>query len=289
MMIGQLNDVIDYIERNLSNDLQLSDVARYVGESDHHFRKLFLYITGMPLNEYIKKRKLSVANQDLVQGHSVTEVAFKYGYNSVEGFSRAFRSWSGILPSEACRTGAITSFPKLSFYIDVRGGENMEVKIVEMPAFTIAGVEKRVPMQFEGTNDSIMQLAESITDEQRAEMRRVQNIDPKEIINASYDADEKFMKEEGDLTHMIGVLTTETDISDSLDKKHVDACTWAIFPNEGKFPEAMQETMARTHSEWLPSSNYELIEAPTFSFTQMDSEKEGHAYSEIWLPVKKTQ
>ncbi|WP_333908284.1 AraC family transcriptional regulator [Salinicoccus roseus] len=289
MMIGKLNDVIDYIEKNLSNDLQISDVARYVGESDYHFRKLFLYITGMPLSEYIKKRKLSMANQDLVQGHSVTEVAFKYGYNSVEGFSRAFKSWSGMLPSEACRKGAITSFPKLSFYIDVRGGENMEVKLVEMPAFTIAGVEKRVPMQFEGVNDSIMELAKSITEAQRNEMRRLQNIDPQEIVNASYDADEKFMKEEGELTHMIGVLTTETDISDNLDRKHVEACTWAVFPNEGKFPGTMQETMARTHSEWLPSSNYELIEAPTFSFTQMSTEKKDHAYSEIWLPVREVQ
>lgn len=162
----------------------------------------------------------------------------------------------------------------------------MEVQIKKMPAFTIAGVSRRVPMQFEGVNNAIVELAESITEEQRNEMHKLQNIEPNQIVNASYDADEKFLKEEGDLTHTIGVLTTEGDISPALDTVSVDAHTWAVFPNEGKFPETLQNTMARTYSEWLPSSNYEVVDAPSFSFTLMDDEKENHAYSEVWIPVK---
>ncbi|WP_411842424.1 GyrI-like domain-containing protein [Salinicoccus sp. HZC-1] len=285
-MLKTLNDVINFIEDNLSNDIKVNDVARYIGESDYHFRKIFQYITGIPLSEYIKKRKLSRANHDLVNGHSVTDTAFKYGYQSVDGFTRAFKSWSGYLPSEVNKTKTIISFPKLSFYIDVRGGENMEVQIKEMPAFTIAGVKKRVPMQFEGVNQAIVELAQSITEEQRAEMHKLQNIDPKQVINASYDADEKFLKEEGDLTHVIGVITTEEDISTNLDTVSVDAHTWAVFPSEGEFPSTLQNTMARTHSEWLPSSNYELVDAPSFSFAIMDSEKENYAYSEVWIAVK---
>lgn len=161
----------------------------------------------------------------------------------------------------------------------------MEVRIKEMPAFTIAGVSRRMPMQFEGVNNAIVELAESITEEQRYEMHRLQNIEPKQIVNASYDADENFLKEEGDLTHTIGVPTTERDISPVLDTVSVDAHTWAVFPNEGEFPETLQNTMARTYSEWLPSSNYEVVDAPSFSFTLMDEEKENHAYSEVWIPV----
>lgn len=285
-MIKNLNDVIDYIEDNLSNDIKIEDVASHVGESDYHFRKVFQYISGMPLSEYIKKRKLAKANQDLVTGHSVTDTAFKYGYQSVDGFTRAFKSWSGYLPSEVYKKQTIISFPKLSFYIDVRGGENMEVQMKKMPAFTIAGVSKRVPMQFEGVNSAIVELAENITEDQRNEMHRLKNIEPAQVINASYDADEKFLKDEGELTHVIGVPTTEKDISPILDTVNVDACTWAVFPNEGEFPETLQNTMARTYSEWLPSSNYELVDTPSFSFTIMDSEKENYAYSEIWIPVK---
>lgn len=285
-MIKTLNDVIDYIEENLAEDIRIEDVSKHIGESDYHFRKIFQYISGMPLSEYIKKRKLATANQDLADGHSVTDTAFKFGYQSVDGFTRAFKSWSGYLPSEVYKTKTIISFPKLSFYINVRGGENMEVQMKEMPAFTIAGVKKRVPMQFEGVNNAIVELAESITEEQRTEMHRLKNVEPKQVINASYDADEKFMKEEGNLTHVIGVVTTEEDINPVLDTVNVDACTWAVFPNEGQFPATLQNTMARTYSEWLPSSNYELVDAPSFSFTLMDSEKENYAYSEIWIPVK---
>ena len=165
----------------------------------------------------------------------------------------------------------------------------MEVRIKEMPAFTIAGVSRRVPMQFEGVNNEIMELAKSITAEEREEMHRLQNLEPEQIINASYDADEKFLKDEGSLTHMIGVLTTKENISPVLDTVSVDAHTWAVFPNEGPFPETMQQTTARTYSEWLPSSNYELVEAPGFSFTIMDAEREDYAYSEIWMPVKKVK
>ena len=120
-------------------------------------------------------------------------------------------------------------------------------------------------------------------------MHALQNMEPYEIVNASYDADADFIREEGYLTHMIGVLTTENNVSEHLDRITIDACTWAVFPNEGPFPATMQNTMAMIYSEWLPSSDYELIKAPTFSFTKHDEDKKDYAYSEIWIPVKKKQ
>lgn len=163
----------------------------------------------------------------------------------------------------------------------------MEFRIEDKPAFNLVGVSKRVPMQFEGVNNEIVKLALSITEEQKKEMHALQNIEPCEIVNASYDADSGFLKEEGDLTHMIGVLTTENNVSDLLDKIPVEAYTWAVFPNEGPFPSMLQDTMAKVYSEWLPSSDYEVINAPSFSFTKMDQRKKDYAYSEVWIPVRK--
>jgi AraC family transcriptional regulator len=185
------------------------------------------------------------------------------------------------------KTGISKTFPKLSFIITVKGGINMEFRIVDKPAFNLVGVSTRVPMQFEGVNNEIVKLAESITDEQKEEMHSLQNIEPYQIVNASYDADANFLKEEGDLTHLIGVLTTENQVSNLLQKVPVEAYTWAIFPNEGSFPSTLQETMAKIYSEWLPSSNYEVINAPAFSFTKMDEHKKDYAYSEVWIPVRK--
>ncbi len=286
-MLRELNQVIDYIEDHLTDDLSLERISEYAGVSDYHFRKIFFYLSGLTLSEYIKNRRLSEANKDLLRGEKVTDVAYKYGYQSVDGFTRAFKKWSGFLPSDVARKGISKSFPKLSFIITVKGGIAMEYRIEDRPAFNLVGVSKRVPMQFEGVNNEIVKLAESITEEQRAEMHSLQNIEPYEVVNASWDADAKFLKEEGYLTHLIGVLTTKNEVSDRLEKVPVEACTWAIFPNEGPFPSTLQTTMANIYAQWLPSSDYEVIDAPSFSFTRMDEHKKDWAYSEIWIPVRK--
>jgi AraC family transcriptional regulator len=286
-MLKELSKVIEYIDTHLTDDINLEAISEFAGVSDYHFRKIFFYLSGMSLSEYIKNRKLSEANKDLLNGEKVTDVAYKYGYQSLDGFTRAFKKWSGFLPSDAIKKGMSKSFPKLSFVITVKGGISMEFRIEEKPAFNLVGVSRRVPMQFEGVNNEIVKLAQSITAEQREEMRSLQNIEPYEIVNASYDADFNFLKEEGDLTHLIGVLTTEDEVSNHLDKVSVEAGTWAVFPNEGPFPSTLQETMAKVYTEWLPSSDYEVINSPTFSFTRMNEEKQGYAYSEVWIPVRK--
>jgi len=287
IMLKDLNKVIDYIEDHLTDDLSLEIISIYAGVSDYHFRKIFFYLSEMTLSEYIKNRKLSEASMNLLHGEKVTDVALKYGYQSMDGFTRAFKKWCGFLPSEVMKNGISKTFPKLSFIITVKGGINMEFRIEDKPAFNLVGVSKRIPMQFEGVNNEIVKLAQSITEEQRKEMHSLQNIEPYEIVNASYEADANFLKEEGDLTHLIGVLTTTNQVSDQLEKVPVDAYTWAIFPNEGPFPSTLQNTMAKVYSEWLLSSDYEVINAPTFSFTKMDRDKKDYAYSEVWIPVRK--
>lgn len=287
-MVKTLNRVIEYIEEHLSDNLTLEQIARYAGVSDFHFRKLFFFLSGMTLSDYVRDRRLSRASVDLLHGARVTDVAFTFGYASLDGFTRAFKNFSGMLPSELRKGHTIRSCPKLTFIISVTGGNPMEYRIEEKPSFTIAGVSKRVPMQFEGVNQEIVKLACSITEAQRRAMHGLQDMDPREIVNASYEADAQFLREEGSLTHMIGVLTTNQDIPELLQTVTFRACTWAVFPNDGPFPKTLQDTMARIYAEWLTSSPYELIDAPSFSFTRMHADKENFAYSEVWVPVRKT-
>lgn len=285
-MLKELNQVMNFIDDHLSEDISLTEVADYAGVSDYHFRQVFFFLSGMTLHEYIKGRKLSEANKELLNQEKVTDIAFKYGYESVEGFSRAFKKWSGYLPSEVSKLGVSKLFPKLNFYIDVKGGESMEYKFIEKPSFKFAGVSKRVPMQFEGVNNAIVELANSITPEQRETMQSIKNLEPEEIVNVSYDHINDFMEDNGDLTHMIGVLTTE-EVPSNLNSIEVPATTWAVFPNEGPFPKTLQDTYARIYSEWLPVADVQLVDVAKFSFTKMDEEKADYAYSEVWLPVER--
>ena len=285
-MLKKLNAAMDYIEAHLEEDFRLEEVAAGVGISDLSFRQLFYALTGMTLQEYVKNRRLSEASGALLRGCSVTDTAYRYGYQSVDGFTRAFRRWSGLLPSEAARTRQGRTFQRLNFIVTVQGGDTMEYRIVEKPAFRFAGVSRRVPMQFEGVNEAIVRLAESITPGQREELRRLRDTAPEEIVNVSWDSDSGFREERGELTHMIGVLTSQTDIGAGLDSKEMPALLWAVFPCEGAFPAVMQDTMARIYSQWLVTADYELADSLSFSVTRMDAAVPGQAYSEIWVPVR---
>lgn len=162
----------------------------------------------------------------------------------------------------------------------------MDYKIVEKPRFSFVGVSARVPMQFEGVNQAIVTLAQSITEQQREEMHRLQNEEPYEIVNISYNSDTNFMQEAGELTHMIGVLSTHKDIDDSLlEEKKMPEGLWAVFPNQGPFPMTMQKTMADIYAKWLQTSDYQLADSLSFSFTKLN-ESQDEAYCEIWIPVK---
>lgn len=286
-MLKSMNEALEYIESHLNDEIDYTELERITGTSLYHFRRIFSFVSGMSLGEYIRKRKLSNAMFDLLHdGMSVTETAFKYGYESVEGFSRAFQRWSGIKPSEVKSKNTLKSFPKLSFKLTVQGGLNMDFKIVEKPLFTIVGVKTRVPLQFSGENQEIIKLAKSITQKQKEKLNSYANIDPKQIVNASYHFDDGRMDEHGSLDHMIGVLTTKPSISDEFEVVEVPALTWAIFSSESEFPAVMQETWGKIFAEWLPSSNYEVVEAPEISFTGDLSDK-NNVRSEIWIAVKR--
>lgn len=161
----------------------------------------------------------------------------------------------------------------------------MEYRIVEKPAFRLAGVMARVPMQFEGENPAIAELAQSITPPQRAELHRLQVMEPRRVVNASWNSDTSFQEEAGALTHLIGVPTTATEAGEGLELVEIPALTWAVFPSDGPHPQTMQQTTARIYAEWLSETPWELDGFRMFSFS--DIRDDGTAYSEIWVPVRK--
>lgn len=287
-MLANLNQAMDYIEEHLTEEVSFDELAKKTGISVYHFKRTFSFIAGMSLAEYIKKRRLAEANLALLAGEKVTDVAFKYGYQSIEGFSRAFRDWSGQAPSEVMKTQIQKTFPKFSFYIDIKGGQSMDVKLIEKPAFQIVGVSQKVPLQYQGENQAIMELAQRITPQQRAEMHTFDDIYPHQVVNASLDFQEGRTTEGGEMTHMIGFATLQENTYEDLEQLSVPAHTWAVFPNEGPFPQTLQETWARIFSEWLPSSGYQVVAAPEISFTQYQGPAEAK-YSEIWLAVTATK
>lgn len=285
-MLKDMNEALRYIEEQLDGDIDFDEVAAIAGVSEYHFRKLFSYLSGMSLSSYIRSRRLSQAAIDLQQGDErILDVAVKYGYDSADGFSRAFRDWSGMNPSEVKNSGSFKVFPKLTFQLTVQGGIDMEYRIVEKEPFKLVGIKKRVPIVFEGENPEIMKMVQTITSEQREQLQQLRNTEVKTVVNASFNFDEGRYAEKGELDHLVGSITTEDKDFGDFDVVEVPAGKWAIFSSEGLFPETLQNTWAKIFSEWLPSTHYELVDGPEISFNG-DFSNPQKVYSEIWIPVK---
>ena len=161
----------------------------------------------------------------------------------------------------------------------------MEFKIERKSQFHVVGVSKRVPIQFEDVNHSIVELAQSITPQQRQEMHQLADLYPETALNVSFDFDEGYLEEQGSLTHMIGFATSIQNPYGDLEQITIEDSLWAVFPNTGPFPQTLQETMAKTYAEWLPTSGYELVDLPSISFTNHEDDSL-NVYSEVWVPVK---
>lgn len=284
-MLHDLNEAVRTIEEHLLEDDPLAFAERRLVVPRAHFRVVFQSLAGITPAEYVRRRRLALAGEALIAGMPVTEAAHRCGYASVDGFSRAYRSWAGCMPSETMRSGVSRGFSPILFVVSVKGGSAMEYRIERLSGARLAGVCARVPLQFEGVNQAIVELAKGISPEQREELHRLMDAGPRRVLNASWDSDTDFREESGELTHMIGVLTSQDEVGAGLVTRDVPEGDWAAFPFSGPFPEALQETTARIYGEWLSSSGWLLADSLILSFTEQPDAETGEAKGEVWVPV----
>ena len=287
--IKNMNEALSYIEKNLLDEIDLKEVARLALCSEYHFQRMFSFLSGVTLSEYIRRRRLTLAALELNNSNiKVIDLAVKYGYNSPDSFTRAFQSLHGITPSEARNNGQqLKAFPPMTFQLSIRGGNEMNYRIEEKEGFSIVGLKKRVPIVFEGVNPEIASMWVDIK-EIIDELKALSNVKPLGIIQASVNFDEGRMEEKGQLDHYIGVATNK-ECPGNMNQLEVSASTWAVFESVGPFPKTLQETWGRIYSEWFPSSNYELAEGPEILWNESKDMNSENFRSEIWIPVSKKQ
>ncbi len=286
-VLAQLNEAMDYIEKNLMNDVDLNQAYRIAGCSEYHFRRMFSFLAGIPLGEYIRRRRLSVAGM-LLQSEKIKiiDIALELGYESPEAFSKAFQAMHGVTPSQARKENVVLkSFQPLTFQLTIRGGIEMNYRIVEKSSFNIVGFKKHITLQFKGVNPQMKTLAEKLTPEVISELKSLCNTEPVGILNVSANFCER-TTEGSELDQYIGVATTKT-ASSNYDVLHVEPSVWAVFEVIGPFPTALQDTWARIYAEWLPASGYQLIGGPEILWNETPDTTKIDYKSKIWIPVSK--
>ncbi|KMP50049.1 AraC family transcriptional regulator [Bacillus cereus] len=287
-LLKNMNGALKYIEENLTNNIDFKEVVRLAFCSEYHFKRMFSFLAGISLSEYIRRRRLTLAAFELKGSKvKVIDIAMKYGYNSPNSFARAFQSLHGITPSEARNNGhSLKAYPRMTFHLSIKGGSEMNYRIEEKEAFRIVGIKKRVPIIFKGVNPEIVSMWGNLDSETINKLKKLSKVEPMGLINASTNFSEGRMVEKGELDHYIGVATTKA-CPDNLTQLEVPALSWAVFEAIGPFPDTLQDVWGRIYSEWFPSSNYEQIEGPEILWNENKDVTSPTLKSEIWIPILK--
>ncbi|KON86003.1 AraC family transcriptional regulator [Sporosarcina globispora] len=287
-LLQNVNQAMKYIEEHLTNEIDFKEAARISYCSEYHFKRMFSFLAGVTLSEYVRRRRLTLAAFDLKDKNAkIIDIAMKYGYSSPDSFTRAFQLLHGITPSEARSNGhALKAYPPLTFHLSIKGGTEMNYRIVEKEAFRIVGIKKRVPIIFNGVNPEIAAMWKSLDEKMILKLKSLSNTEPSGLISASANFSEGRMEEKGELDHYIGAATT-MECPGGMVSLEVAACSWAVFEAVGPFPETLQNVWGRIYSEWFPSSSYQQIEGPEILWNESKDTASPAFRSGIWIPVAK--
>ncbi|MFI6004480.1 helix-turn-helix domain-containing protein [Streptomyces sp. NPDC051366] len=287
-MLERLNQSLEYIERRLDQQVDAAELARIAATSEYHLRRMFSALAGMPLSEYIRRRRLTVAGAEVLAGReSLLEIAVRYGYGSGEAFARAFRVMHGVGPGEARRIGAaLVSQPRLTFRLTVEGSSSMRYRVVDRPDFSVVGLKARVPLVHAGPNQAIIDFVRGIDRQILGRLEKLSDQEPQGIVAVCDDLDPS--RAEGtELDYYQGVITSAA-APDGTTVLPVPAGVWAVFTTSGPAPQAIQELWRDVFTQWFPSNPYRSRPGPEILHTRLSSDGT-EADAELWLPVEREQ
>ena len=275
--VERLNQSINYIEEHLTGEIDYEQLGRIACCSAYHYQRMFTYMAGISLAEYIRRRKMSLAAADLQSGNErIIDIAEKYGYQSPTAFTRAFESFHGIAPSSVKGEGVcVKSFSPIMFQIAVKGATEMNYRIETKEAFRILGVSCPLDKEIENNFMVVPKMwQEASVNGTIQKLAGIMDTPPMGLLGVSACNDEEQWK------YYIAVSSTKA--SAEFEEYIVPASTWAIFSGSGT-NQSIQELEQRIVTEWLPSSGYEYANAPDLE-VYLNPDPQNAQY-EVWIPV----
>lgn len=296
--ITGIQNAINYIEDHITEELDYAQIARESFSSPFHFQRVFSILCGYTLGEYIRSRRLTLAGQELASTREkVIDVACKYGYDSPESFAKAFQKFHGITPTQARGGGAmLKSFSRLSIKVSLEGGSIMNYRIEEKNAFLLTGYKRR----FTGSPNDKQEQDHNFACESRLEQAILEGLcrEHETIyqVLTNFDAEgyDFYFAYQFPNWALKDLEDLPEDIQARFSNVNVPAGQYLVCETERcQFPTAkMDELRRKAVSEWLPTSGYELRDAPEIGvihwFWEEGNEKLNHSrYCELWLPIVK--
>lgn len=286
--IQGIQRAIDYVEENITQEIDFEEVARQAYSSSFHFQRVFGILCGFSLGDYIRMRRLSLAGEELSRGNArIIDIALKYGYDTPESFSRAFTRFHGISPSEAKHGGKVKVFTPLSVKLTLTGGRKMDYRIEKRDAFQVVCKRRRVgkPQSAFATQDITAMWKDYGEDGTMGRLIACSPENPvmKGLLGICFTSELNAQQ----FPYGIGVEYDGRKIDNDLEVVTIPPNTYAVFTSKGKMPDAFVETYHRIVTEFFPqSTQYEYAENVEFEVYPSAETQNPNYQCEIWIAVK---
>lgn len=271
--VDRMNSVIDYVEEHHNSEIDEKEISKIAACSFSLFQGSFTQITGIAFSEYIRRRKLTCAAHELQNtDKKIIDIALKYGYQSADAFSVAFKRLHGVTPMDARKSFVkLTFYCRLSFALTIKGVDKMDYTTIERTPFKVIGIRRTTPygagtwaiVKSDGSNEAI-----------------------KELSGHFYDLGLCFgFKEDGSNDYMCGIEWEKEDVK-GLDSFKYPAATWLKFEAKGEISnQVLGSVWQRINNEFLPQSKYKKSGLPTIEKYVVWDEAADVCNVEIWIPV----
>lgn len=286
--IKALRQAVGYMELHLTDAVGPEDVARAVHISPYYFATGFKLMTGYTVKEYLRGRRLYLAALELLSGHEkVIDLAWRYGYETPESFSRAFQRFHGVTPSMLRGDSTkIRPFLPLKITVTIQGGNDMDYVIETMEAFAVIGVSRQ--FGYDSSYREIPQFWDAYMAQCQAGAYSPEVLQALERCNVGefgvcIDDD----PDSGKFRYMIAGRYDGGTVPDGLEVYTLPAATWAKFRCLGPLPGALQSVNTEVYSQWLPGNpKYEMAGQYNLEWYSCGNTASADYESAIWMPVR---
>ena len=282
---------LDYIEENLHERITLEGLAELACFSPFHYHRVFQFLVGESVMEYVRKRRLTHAALRLLQSEDkVVDIAFDLGFQYHESFNRAFKKYYGRSPREYRSANVHPISLHQRAYLNMNrytGGMNMDMKLIKKPAFHIMGYDLKTRNTNGENNREIPKFWQHY----------IQNNLGAQIPNPLHQNQElglctDYNTTTGEFVYMIGMeVAEETQAPEGLSYRSFPEMEYAVFTtpkaSEENFTQSIQQTWVEIFSKWFPDSGYEHNGKVEFELYDERCYGKDNKQIDIYIPVQK--
>lgn len=276
-MAKVFQDIVDYIENNLTNDIEYKKLSEIANCSEYTLLKVFPIVCNITIADYIRRRRLTEAGKKLLNSNNtILDIAVEYKYNSPDSFTRAFKAFHGILPSQVkIYKSKLLMYLPMQIEVKHSSHKSLQMRIVKKDEFYLFGVSRHYSSVDEGLREIgnfWKQMDSSII-----ELIKIDNQEFGGLI--------------GFVAKSINGNGIDYTICASCNKNKyrikgfklitINPSSWIVFHADTDNSEDIQSLTYKIYNEYLPQSEYKINDKYEIELYTSN----GIYLSEIWIPL----